>query len=148
MVPVLQSNGSLAHTSQAPVNRLSTLFDRIFNDDIFALLATPQALYAVPLSMWEDEHNFYVEVDAPGMTEKDIDVSVQNGDLVIRGERKCEEKGNGYDSRSYGRFEQRISLPAWAKADTVQAKLANGVLSLTFPKGEEAKPRRIALKAE
>jgi HSP20 family protein len=51
-------------------------------------------------------------------------------------------------SRSYGRFEQRISLPARAKADTVQAKLANGVLSLTFPKGEEAKPRRIALKAE
>ena len=66
MVPVLQSNGSLAHTSQAPVNRLSTLLDRIFNDDIF----TPQALYALPLSMWEDEDKFYVEVDAPGMTEK------------------------------------------------------------------------------
>jgi len=144
MVPVLQSNGSLAHTSQAPVNRLSTLFDRIFNDDFF----TPQALNVLPLSMWEDEEKFYVEVDAPGMTEKDIDVSVDNGDLVIRGERNCEEKGNGYDTRSYGRFEQRISLPAWAKADTVQAKLANGVLSLTFPKGEEAKPRRIALKAE
>ena len=82
MLPVLQSNGSLAHTSQAPVNRLSTLLDRIFNDDIF----TPQALNVLPLSMWEDEDKFYVEVDAPGMTEKDIDVSVDNGDLVIRGE--------------------------------------------------------------
>jgi HSP20 family protein len=132
-----------------PVNRLSTIFDRFFNEDVFAPLATAaQPAFAVPLSMWEDEDTYHVEIDAPGMTEKDIDVSVQNGDLIIRGARKCERKGNGYDTRPYGQFEQRISLPQAARTDKIDAKLAHGVLSLAFPKGEDAKPRKIAVRSE
>jgi HSP20 family protein len=131
-----------------PANRLSALFDRFFNEDVFPSMPAPQAIVAVPLSMWEDEDHYYVEVDAPGMTEKEIDVSVQHGDLIISGERKCERRGAGYDTRTYGRFEQRISLPTAAKTDKVDAKLAHGVLSLTFPKGDEAKPRKIALRRE
>ena len=132
-----------------PVNRLSTIFDRFFNDDIFAPLATAaRPVFAVPLSMWEDEDNYHVEIDAPGMSEKDIDVSVQHGDLIIRGERKCERKSNGYDTRSYGQFEQRISLPQAARTDKIDARLANGVLSLAFPKGEDAKPRKINVRTE
>jgi HSP20 family protein len=139
MLPVLHTNGIAE-----PANRVSALFDRIFNDEVFS--PAPKALCAVPLSMWEDEDNYYVEVDAPGMTEPDIDVSVQHGDLIISGERKCERRGNGYDTRAYGRFEQRISLPTAAVTDKVEAKLANGVLSLTFPKGDDAKPRKIAIR--
>lgn len=146
MLPVRQSNSALA-TAETPTNRLSSIFDRFFDDDVFAPLAT-RSLAAVPLSMWEDEDHFFVEVDAPGMTEKDIDVSVHAGHLVIRGERKSERKGNGYDTRSYGKFEQRISLPTTIQTQDVEAKLANGVLSLTFRKSEEAKPRKIALKSE
>ncbi len=146
MVSALQSNG-LSKVVQ-PVNRLSAIFDQFFNEDIFPSSAAPQMVVAVPLSMWEDEDNYYVEIDAPGMTEKDIDVSIQHGALIVTGERRCARRGSGYDTRSYGRFQQRISLPAAAKADKVDAKLANGVLSLTFPKGEEAKPRRIALRSE
>lgn len=131
-----------------PVNRLSTVFDRFFNEDIFAPLATARPVFAVPLSMWEDEDNYHVEIDAPGMSEKDIDVSVQNGDLIIRGERKCERKGNGYDTRTYGQFEQRISLPQAARTDKIDARLAQGVLSLAFPKGEDAKPRKVAVRSE
>lgn len=146
MLPALQTN-ALAQVAE-PVNRLSAMFDRFFNEDIFSPVTPPQALVAVPLSMWEDEDNYYVEIDAPGMSEKDIDVSVQHGDLIICGERKCDRKGNGYDTRTYGRFQQRISLPTAAKTDNVDAKLTNGVLSLTFPKGDEAKPRKIALRIE
>lgn len=146
MLSALQTNG-LAQVGE-PANRLSAMFDRFLNEDIFPTVTPPQALGAVPLSMWEDEDHYYVEVDAPGMTEKDIDVLIQHGDLIISGERKCERKGVGYDTRSYGRFAQRISLPAAAKTDKVDAKLANGVLSLTFPKGDEAKPRKIALRSE
>ena len=51
-------------------------------------------------------------------------------------------------TRSYGRFEQRVTLPTPVDADKVEAKLANGVLSITLPKSEEAKPRKIALKSE
>jgi len=146
MLSTLHTNG-LAHVAE-PANRLSTMFDRFFNEDIFPPVAVPQTVVAVPLSMWEDEDNYYVEIDAPGMTEKDIDVSVQHGDLIVTGERKCERRCAGYDTRSYGRFQQRISLPTAAKTDKVDAKLANGVLSLTFPKGDEAKPRKIALRSE
>jgi HSP20 family protein len=146
MLPALQTNG-LAHVAE-PVNRLSAIFDRFFNEDIFPPVAVPQTVVAMPLSMWEDEDNYYVEIDAPGMTEKDIDVSIQHGDLIVTGERRCERKGPGYDTRSYGRFQQRISLPTATKTDKVDAKLANGVLSLTFPKGDEAKPRKIAVRSE
>lgn len=148
MLPAIR-NGSLVPTlSAAPVNRISSWFDRFFGDDLFTPFAAPQAWTAVPLSMWEDEHNVYVEADAPGLTNQDIDVSVHGDALIIRGERKCEHKGNGYDTRSYGRFEQRVSLPCAVDAAKVEAKLANGVLSLTFPKSEESKPRKISVKSE
>lgn len=146
MLPALQTNG-LAHVTE-PVNRLSAMFDRFFNEDISPPVPGRHSVVAVPLSMWEDEDNYYVEIDVPGMTERDIDVSVQHGDLIISGERRCERKGAGYDTRTYGRFEQRISLPTAAKIDKVDAKLGNGVLSLAFPKGDEAKPRKIALRSE
>jgi len=146
MLPALR-NGSLLPATE-PVNRLSSLFDRFFNDDFFIPVTTGRTWSALPLSLWEDEHNVYVEIDAPGMTEKDIEVSVHDGDLVVRGERKCERQGGGYDTRCYGRFEQRVTLPAPVEIDRTEAKLANGVLSVTFPKSEAAKPRKIALKSE
>lgn len=146
MLPALHTNGRLPVAQ--PVNRLSSLFNRFFDEDSFLEATSPQTLVAVPLSMWEDDDHYYVEIDAPGMTEKDLDISVQHGDLIISGERKCERKCAGYDTRTYGRFQQRISLPKAARTDKVDAKLANGVLSLTFPKGDEAKPRKIALRSE
>lgn len=106
MLPAHPTNG-LTQVAE-PVNRISALFDRFFNDELFAPTAPSQA-WSVPLSMWEDEDNYFVEVDAPGMTERDIDVSIQHGDLIITGERKCERRGQGYDTRTYGRFAQRIS---------------------------------------
>lgn len=146
MLPILRNGSLVPASSTAPVNRVASLFDRFFNDDWF----TPpsQSWTTLPLSMWEDDHNVYAEVDLPGMTDKDIEVSVHNGDLIIRGERKCERTEGGYDTRFYGRFQQRVSLPAPVDAEKVEAKLANGVLSLTFPKSEEAKPRKITLKSE
>ncbi|MHB1424209.1 MAG: Hsp20/alpha crystallin family protein [Gemmataceae bacterium] len=146
MLPALHTNGVIPVAE--PVNRLSALFNRFFDEDQFSGVTPSEALVAVPLSMWEDDDHYYVEIDAPGMTEKDFDISVQHGNLIISGERKCERKCAGYDTRTYGRFQERISLPKAARTDKVDAKLANGVLSLTFTKGEEAKPRKIALRIE
>lgn len=152
MLPVLRRNGAASLPASAwPTNRLSSLFDRFFSDDdFFAPLFTQPAWPMVhwPQAVWEDEHNVYLEIDAPGMTEKDIELTVQEGQLRVRGERKCERQEGGYDTRSYGRFEQRITLPAAVDAEKVSAKLANGVLSVILPKSEEAKPRRIAIKSE
>jgi HSP20 family protein len=146
MLPAIRNNGALV-PSVAPVNRLGTLFDRFFNDDWLSPIAAP-AWKSMPLSLWEDEQNVHVEIDAPGLTEKDVELSVHDGDLIVRGERRCERKEGGYDTRCYGRFEQRVSLPTLVDTDKVEAKLANGVLSVTFPKSEQAKPRKIALKSE
>ena len=102
----------------------------------------------MPLSVWEDEDAVRVEIDAPGVSEKDIELTVHDGDLILWCERKSEEKKDGYDTRTYGRFEQRVSLPTAIDPDKVEAKLANGVLSVTCPKSEAARPRRIAIAPE
>jgi len=127
------------------MNRLATLFDRLF-DEGFPTAASNWS--GLPISMWEDENHVHVEADAPGLTDKDIEVSVHNGVLFIRGERKAESREGGYDTRTYGRFEERVTLPSAVDADKVNARLANGVLTLVFPKSEEAKPRRITLRSE
>jgi HSP20 family protein len=145
MLPALSNNGTALATT--PVNRLTSLFDRFFDDDLFAPLTAAPAWSALPLSMWDDEHNVYVEIDTPGVAEKDIDLSMRGDELVIRGERKVERTGGGYDTRTYGKFEQRVTLPVPVDADAVEAKLANGVLTVTCPKSEEAKPRKIAIKS-
>lgn len=144
MVPSLYRNG--ASLPAHPANRLSTLFDRFFNDDFFG--APVSAWRSVPLSLWQDEQNIYVEMDAPGLTDKDIELSIEQGDLLIKGERKCERREGAYDTRCYGQFQQRITLPAAVDGQKVEAKLANGVLAVTCPKSEAAKPRRISVKSE
>jgi HSP20 family protein len=125
------------------VNRL---LERFFNDDLLTPLGANWT--AMPLAMWQDNDYVYIEADAPGIAEKDLDISVHEDVLCLRGERHCERQGNGYDSRRYGRFEQRINLPGALDVDKVEARLANGVLRLTFPKSERAKPRKIAVQTE
>jgi HSP20 family protein len=128
------------------VGTVNRLFDRMLGDDFLAPLAA-QPWTTLPLSVWTDENNVYVEFDAPGLTEKDIEVSVHDGILTISGERK-RERQDAYDTRVYGRFEQRVRLPAPVGFDRAEAKLVNGVLCLTLPQSEEAKPRKIAIRVE
>ena len=141
MLPAIR-NGSALSTS--PVNRLSTLFDRFF-EDTFTPLAVDPAWGNFPMSMWEDGDSIHFEFDAPGVTDKDVELTIHDGELIVRGERKAEEKQGGYDTRTYGRFERRVTLPSAVDAEKVEAKLANGVLSVTCPKSEAAKPRKIAI---
>jgi len=147
MLPAIRNNGSALATPT--LNRLPTVFDYFdrFFEDAFAPLAATPSWGGFPMSMWEDENAVHVELDTPGVGEKDIELTIHDGDLIVRGERKGEEKRNGYDSRTYGRFAQRVTLPAAVDAEKVEAKLANGVLTVTCPKSEAAKPRKIAIAA-
>lgn len=141
-------NGTLAPTNiYPPANRLGSWFDRLLIDSPFAGLASEPEV-AMPLSMWDDEDNVYVEMDAPGVEDKDIEICVEEGAVLVRGERKCAHQGGRYDTRSYGRFEHRLRIPVRLDADKVEARLANGVLSITLPKSVEAKPRKITVKSE
>src|SRR5947209_3571919 len=126
MLPVLRNNPVLAPVAMGPINRIDSLFDRFFGDDGGFM---GRAWSGAPLAMWEDDDHIYVDAELPGVSGEDVDVTVHNGTLFIRGERKAEE-GRRYffNGRSYGRFEQTVTLPEAVKTDDVQATLTNGVL--------------------
>jgi len=144
MLPVLRNNSVMAPVAAGPVNRLDTLFDRVFGDDGgFLAPAAPGA----PLAMWEDDDHIGIEAELPGVVETDLDITIHNGMLFIRGERKPEDgRRYLYNGRPYGRFERIVSLPEAVNTDDVQAMLKDGLLSVTFSKSPEAKPRKIALQ--
>jgi HSP20 family protein len=100
----------------------------------------------------ETEGTFEVTADLPGFDAKDVDVSVQENTLTIRGERKREEIKENETihrvEREYGIFERSFSLPRSADAENIQAKYKDGVLSLTIHKKEEAKAKPLKIDVE
>jgi len=102
------------------------------------------------VDIYEDEDKFVVSLDVPGMDEKDIEVKVEDDTLYIRGERKLEheEKKKNYHriERCYGSFMRAFELPGNVDAGKAEAKLDKGVLTITLPKKEEAKPKAIDIK--
>jgi len=141
MLPVIRNNSVFAPVATGPINRLDSLFDRLFGDDGGCL---SRAGAWPPMAMWEDDDQITIEAELPGVLEQDVDMTVHNGMLFIRFERKPEPgRRYLYNDWSYGRFERVITLPGAVKTDEVQATLTNGVLSITLPKSPEAKPKRI-----
>lgn len=100
----------------------------------------------------EHDDSFVIEAELPGMNKDDIKISVANDVLTIRGEKKIEkeDKKKNYHrtERSYGGFTRTFTLPANVKADKVEAEFNNGVLNITVPKSEEAKPKQIDVKVK
>lgn len=96
----------------------------------------------------ETDDAYLVHVELPGVSKDQVDVQLQDRELVISGEISESEDGRRRrGSRRTGRFEYRTNLPGDVKADQVSAKLADGVLTVTVPKSEAAKPRRIEVEA-
>jgi HSP20 family protein len=116
-------------------------------DELERLFASPLADWAPVLDVYEDKDNFVVQTELPGLKREDINVSLQDGVLVISGERKTEEKRNEGEirrqERFYGKFQRTLTLPAPVAADKVKAQYKDGVLTVTVPKAEEAKPKKI-----
>jgi HSP20 family protein len=100
----------------------------------------------------ESKEAFDVTAELPGIDAKDVDVSVQENTLIIRGERRREEVKEAETvhrvEREYGVFERSFSLPRSADAEKIQAKFKDGVLSLTVPKREESKPKSLKINVE
>jgi HSP20 family protein len=146
------SSSRLLPTLWASFDRLQGEMGRLF-DDLGVGLPRNVALVAFPpVNVWEDADAFRVEVEVPGLTQEQVQVSVTNkNQLTLQGERLPEEAGKGRwhrRERGFGRFQRVLKLPTPVDADRVEAKLENGLLQLTLPKAEEARPRRIAVKAE
>jgi len=144
MLPVLRNNAVMSPVAAGPIPILDAMFDRFFGDDG---AYSGRAWAGVPVAMWEDNDHIYIDAELPGFAEEDLDVTVHNGMLFIRGERRPEEgRRYLYDGRSYGRFERAITLPEAISTDDVQARLTDGVLSITLPKSPEGRPKQITLK--
>jgi HSP20 family protein len=104
------------------------------------------------VDMVDEKDEIVVKADLPGLDQKDIEVTVQDGTLTIRGERKeeKEEKKEGYyySERSYGAFVRSLPLPRGVDADKVKATFKKGVLEVHLPKAKEAKGKTVEVKAE
>jgi HSP20 family protein len=101
------------------------------------------------VDMSEDDNNYHINMELPGLTKDDIDVTVENGLLNVEGERKHESEQGGENKdfhrveRFYGQFQRSFRLPEGVNDKDINAEFKNGILHLQVPKGEEAKPKQI-----
>lgn len=100
-----------------------------------------------PLSMWGDGNAVYIDLDVPGIALADLDVSVENGKLTIRGQRKAAERTSDYlhEERYFGQFERTVALNEWVDPSTIEATLRDGVLHLKLSKKPEAQRQKISI---
>src|SRR5712671_5565069 len=103
--------------------------------------------WAPAVDIYETEHELVVKADLPDVNPQDLDIRVENNILTIRGERKFENKVHDDNylriERAYGSFSRSFSLANSVNAEAIQAEYHNGVLTLSLPKREEAKPKQI-----
>lgn len=101
------------------------------------------------LNLSEDAHHYYVRAELPGMNAVELDIQATGKNLSISGERKitAEAEGLRYHRRERegGKFSRVLSLPGDITASKVEAALSNGILTITIPKAEESKPRKITI---
>ncbi|HUK42761.1 MAG TPA: Hsp20/alpha crystallin family protein [Candidatus Acidoferrales bacterium] len=125
---------------------------RLFQDTVNRILSdqTASRPWAPAVDIFETDNELVLKADIPGLDQKDIDIQIENGTLSIKGERKFEreEKNKGFHrmERSYGSFVRYFTLPETVDTTQVKADYQNGVLALTLPKKEIAKPRAIKVQ--
>jgi HSP20 family protein len=136
-----------------PVRNVSLfpdLMDRFLENPELFLQDTLNVSWCPAVDVSEFEDRYEVEVEVPGMKKEDIKVSFEDGILRLTGEKKQEEKTDKKNfhriERSYGSFERAFRIPGEVQADAIKARYDNGVLNISIPKAEEAKPRQIEIK--
>lgn len=135
-------------TLQEEVNRLfSTNLTRAFGDDE----GIGRGAWSPSVDIYENKDQIVLEAELPGMKQEDFDLSIENNVITLRGERRFEktQETDNYHrvERSYGAFTRSFTLPQTVSGEGATAEYHNGVLRVTLPKREEAKPRRIQVTA-
>ena len=130
---------------------LENQFGRLFGEwtrdfDVFDRVWSPT------VDLRETDDAYTLEADLPGMKKDDIDVSVMDNVVTLKGERKHEaetkEKGYHRVERRHGSFERSFEIPGGFQGDKISANYENGVLKVTLPKREETKPKQIDVKVK
>jgi HSP20 family protein len=134
-------------------DRFDRMVERLFRDleRDFWRLDWRWERWVPPMEVSETADAYIVRLEIPGVRPQDIEVTLHDGVLTIKGkrERAEEQKGETYHlvERAYGEFVRSFELPGTVKEDAIEATYKDGVLELRLPKSEESKPRRIEVKA-
>jgi HSP20 family protein len=134
-------------------NNIDRLFDNFFQGFDIGPFTTTPAMFNPSIDVADSGRDLKVTIELPGMNEKDIDVSITQDSLTVRGEKRdeTEEKGSSYHrmERVYGSFARTIPLPVEVDVDGAKANYKKGVLSITIPKTEKAlkEAKKIPVKA-
>ncbi|NCP17040.1 Hsp20/alpha crystallin family protein [Candidatus Kuenenbacteria bacterium] len=122
-----------------PFNEMDRFFDSFPSQGLSS--------FAPAVDVWEDENNVYVETPLPGVDPEKVNISVENDVLTIEGsaEKKSEVDEKNYYRKEvkYGSFHRAVALPSAVKADEAKAEYAAGVLKISVPKEERAKPKKV-----
>lgn len=133
-------------TTRDPFARMLESF---FGEGLYPSEDVSNRTWMPSVNIRETESAFYVEAELPGLTKKDIDITLENNMLKLSGERRFEKDTNEESyhrvERSYGSFLRTFSLPSQVNSEGVKASFKDGVLTVEVPKAEEAKPRKIAI---
>ena len=128
-------------------DEINRLFDVTLGRHPFERIGLLEGEWAPAIDIVEDENKIVVKAELPGMTEKDIDVSILSDTLTIKGEKKKEEekKEKHYHrlERTYGAFHRTVTLLSSVASEKAKASFKNGILEIEMPKKEEAKPKQI-----
>ena len=130
-------------------------FNRLFNDTfsrVFGNEEPTSRAWMPPVDIYETDDKLVLKAELPGIDPKDVEVRVEDNTLYLKGERKFEkevkEENLHHVERSYGAFNRTFALPGSIDSEKVQAEYKNGVLTLSMPKREEAKPKTIKINVQ
>jgi len=137
------------------VTPLNSMLDRVVTlsramDQAFANGTSQTTTWVPSLDAVENEHAYVVSIDLPGLTAESVDIEFDRNTLTVRGMRErpaANKEGTRvfFDERAWGSFERSLRFPQYVDADRISAEFANGVLTITVPKSEAAKPRKVLI---
>ncbi|HVS53023.1 MAG TPA: Hsp20/alpha crystallin family protein [Opitutaceae bacterium] len=137
--PNFRSLAPLGGFARSPWSGLESEIDRLFGTALSDFAPTPDNRF--PVDLYEDKDNTYVRAELPGVNREDINVEMVDDYLTITAARKAKDAEN---EESFS-FTRSVSIPERVQADKVAAAYENGVLTVTLPKHEETKPRKVAI---
>ena len=125
------------------------LFPSTFNDFFDALQDNWNQNYSPRMNLWETDDNYELQVEAPGLKKEDVNILFEDNILTISGEKKTDFKEENsrhhINEICYGKFSRSFELPAHIDSDKIDAKWNEGILNVTIPKTEKAKPKKIKI---
>ena len=131
------------------VSDIQSEVDRLFDNFFGRPATTTGRAWVPPVDMYATKDDLVLTLELPGVSEKDVTVSITPDLLTVKGERRFENQGKEQErlhvERTYGKFERLIQLPMAVQADRVRAMYRDGVLEIKLPKAEELKPKEIKI---